>query len=82
MKDFWAKLEDAKIKKASNQSSKLDVEATGRMIKNILSTNSVDKFNSISDIANNNLEKDKKRKTKGAVPIPEASHLNWEKSLK
>lgn len=70
------------MKKASNQSSKLDKEASGRMIKNILSTNSVDKFNSINDFANNNIATDKKRKTKGAVPIPEATHLNWEKNLK
>ncbi len=70
------------MKNTVKQSSNLNVEATGRMIKNILSTNSVDKFNTINSEEEINIEKDKKRKTKGAVPIPEALHLNWEKNLK
>ena len=49
------------------------------MIKNILSGNNIEKFNSTLDYEN---EKDKKRKTKGSAPIPLASHLNWEKDLK
>jgi len=57
--------------------SKLDKEASGRMIKNILSGNNVEKFNSSLDNEN-----DKRRKVKGSVPIPQASHLNWEKDLK
>lgn len=49
------------------------------MIKNILSGNNIEKFTSTLD---NEDEKDKKRKVKGSVPIPLASHLNWEKDLK
>ena len=52
------------------------------MIKNILSSNSVEKINNSIQKNNEDIKKDTKRKTKGTVPIPEAVHLNWDKNLK
>ena len=51
------------------------------MIRNILSGNNVEKFNSNLNNINEN-DKEQKRKVKGSVPIPIANHLNWEKDLK
>lgn len=48
------------MSKVANNFSKLNVEATGRIIKNILCTNSVDKFNSVSENLNQAAKKIKK----------------------
>lgn len=81
LKDFWGKLEEAKNINMKKNASKLDKEASGRMIRNILSRNNVEKFNSTLNTINEN-DKEQKRKVKGSVPIPIANHLNWEKDLK